>query len=78
MSKSRARKKEKCFVVAGNRELNKAVEMGYKVETLFFREGFDETKVDENSPDVFILSSKLFDRINYLENILKDNNISYD
>lgn len=63
MSKSRARKKEKCFVVSGNRELNKAVEMGYKVKKLFFREGFDENEIDENSPDVFKLSSKLFDRI---------------
>ena len=63
MSKSRARKKEKCFVVTGNRLLSRAVEMGYKVETLFFREGFDENHVDHNSADFFELSSKLFDRV---------------
>tara|TARA_A100001011_G_scaffold92124_2_gene96831 strand:- start:33693 stop:34463 length:771 start_codon:yes stop_codon:yes gene_type:complete len=63
MSKSRKRKKEKCFVVTGNRLLSRAVEMGYKVETLFFREGFDENHVDHNSADFFELSSKLFDRV---------------
>ena len=63
MSKSRARKKEKCFVVAGGRELSRAVEMGYKVETLFYREGFDHGAVYEDSANVFELSSKLFDRI---------------
>ena len=64
MRKSRKRKKEKCFVVTGNRELSRAVEMGYKVETLFYREGFDENHVDYNSTDFFELSSKLFDRLN--------------
>ena len=53
MSKSRKRKKEKCFVVIGNRELSQAVKMGYKIETLFFREGFDENYVDYNSTDFF-------------------------
>ena len=37
--------------------------MGYKLETLFFREGFVENKVDDNSADIFELRSKLFDRI---------------
>ena len=63
MIKSRARKKEKCFVVAGSRELSRAVEMGYRVETLFYREGFDHGAVYEDSANVFELSSKLFDRI---------------
>ena len=36
MSKSRARKKENRFVVFGDRELNRAVEMGYKIDTLFY------------------------------------------
>jgi RNA methyltransferase, TrmH family len=63
MSKSRARKKEECFVVAGNRELSRAIEMGYSIESLFYREGFDEDTVVEHSREVFELSSKLFDRI---------------
>ena len=37
ISKSRVRKKENRFVVSGERELSRAVEMGYKVETLFYR-----------------------------------------
>ena len=41
ISKSRVRKKEKRFVVLGERELSRAIEMGYKIDYLFIREAFD-------------------------------------
>lgn len=63
MSKSRARKKEKRFVVSGERELSRAVEMGYTIDTLFFREGYDGGGVYEHSGGVFELNPALFDRI---------------
>ena len=63
MSKSRVRKKENRFVVSGERELNRAVEMGYKIDTLFYREDHDEKIIDAQSEDIFELSSALFDRI---------------
>lgn len=63
MSKSRARKKENRFVVFGDRELNRAVEMGYKIDTLFYREGCDEEIIEVQSEDVFELSTALFDRV---------------
>jgi TrmH family RNA methyltransferase len=63
MSKSRVRKKENRFVVSGERELNRAVEMGYKIDTLFYREGYDEEIIDAQSEDIFELSSALFDRV---------------
>ena len=63
MSKSRVRKKEKRFVVSGERELSRAVEMGYTIETLFFREAYNEGAVYEYSEDVYELSATLFDRI---------------
>tara|TARA_B100000579_G_C22846972_1_gene864981 strand:+ start:1619 stop:2335 length:717 start_codon:yes stop_codon:yes gene_type:complete len=63
MSKSKVRKKEKLFVVSGDRELSRAVEMGYNIETLFCREGCDEEIVYEDSANVFELSTTLFDRV---------------
>ena len=63
MSKSRARKKENRFVVFGDRELNRAFEMGYKIDTLFYREGCDEEIIEVQSEDVFELSTALFDRV---------------
>jgi RNA methyltransferase, TrmH family len=63
MSKSRVRKKENLFVVSGNRELSRAVEMGYNIDTLFYREGYDEEIVYEDSANVFELSAALFDRL---------------
>tara|TARA_B100001173_G_scaffold307551_1_gene316327 strand:- start:39 stop:755 length:717 start_codon:yes stop_codon:yes gene_type:complete len=63
MSKSRVRKKENLFVVSGDRELSRAFEMGYNIDTLFYREGYDEEIVYENSANVFELSSDLFDRV---------------
>ena len=63
MSKSRLRKKENLFVVSGDRELSRAVEMGYNIDTLFYREGYDEEIVYEDSANVFELSAALFDRV---------------
>ena len=37
-SKSRERKKQRCFVIEGNRELSRALEMGYSLETILYRE----------------------------------------
>lgn len=64
MNKSRVRKKENLFVVSGNRELNRAVEMGYNIDTLFYMEGCDqELFVYKDSANVFELSATLFDRV---------------
>lgn len=64
MNKSRTRKKEACFVVAGNRELSRALEMEYRIESLFYREGVvQEDIIYEHSGEVYELSTKLFDRI---------------
>lgn len=63
MNKSRVRKKEKRFVVSGKRELRRAVEMGYTIDTLFYREGYDGELVYDHSDGLFELSPKLFDRI---------------
>lgn len=63
MSKSRERKKEKSFVVSGNRELIRAIEMDYSIKALFYREEFDEDNFPQYSGEVFELSAKLFDRI---------------
>ena len=57
------RKKENLFVVSGDRELSRAVEMGYNIDTLFYREGYDEEIVYEDSANVFELSAALFDRV---------------
>ena len=63
INKSRVRKKEKLFVVSGNRELSRAVEMGYNIDTLFYREACDEDIVHEGLANIFELSAGLFDRI---------------
>ena len=63
ISKSRVRKKENRFVVSGERELTRAVEMGYKVETLFYRVDYDKKIIKVYSDSVFELSSDLFDRL---------------
>jgi len=63
MSKARVRKKENLFVVSGNRELSRALEMGYNIDTMFYREGCDEEIIFENSAKVFELSDALFDRV---------------
>ena len=63
MNKSRVRKKEKRFVVSGKRELRRAVEMGYTIDTLFYIEGYDGELVYDHSDCLFELSPKLFDRI---------------
>ena len=63
ISKSRVRKKENRFVVSGERELNRAVEMGYNVDTLFYRVNYDEKMIKVHSDSVFELSSALFDRL---------------
>ena len=63
ISKSRVRKKENRFVVSGERELTRAVEMGYKVETLFYRVDYDKKIIKVYSDSVFELSSNLFDRL---------------
>ena len=63
MSKSRVRKKEGCLVVAGKRELNRALEMDYQIVTLFYREGHEEDSIYQDLGEAFELSAKLFDRI---------------
>ena len=63
ISKSRVRRKENRFVVSGKRELTRAVEMGYKVDTLFYRVDYYEKIINVNSDCVFELSSDLFDRV---------------
>ena len=63
ISKSRVRKKENRFVVSGERELSRAVEMGYKVETLFYRVDYYKKIIKVYSDSVFELSSNLFDRL---------------
>ena len=63
ISKSRVRKKEKRFVVSGERELTRAVEMGYKVETLFYRVDYDKKIIKVYSDSIIELSSDLFDRL---------------
>ena len=63
ISKSRVRKKENRFVVSGERELSRAVEMGYKVETLFYRVDYYKKIIKVYSDSVFELSSDLFDRL---------------
>ena len=63
ISKSRVRKKENRFVVSGERELTRAVEMGYKVETLFYRVDYYKKIIKVYSDSVFELSSDLFDRL---------------
>tara|TARA_B100000963_G_scaffold181299_1_gene157626 strand:- start:757 stop:1497 length:741 start_codon:yes stop_codon:yes gene_type:complete len=63
ISKSRVRKKENRFVVSGERELTRAVEMGYKVDTLFYRVDYDEKIIKVHSDSVYELSSALFDRL---------------
>ena len=63
MSKSRVRKKEKRFVVSGERELSRAIEMGYTIETIFFRESYNAEADYEYSENIYELSTTLFDRI---------------
>jgi len=63
ISKSRVRKKENRFVVSGERELSRAVEMGYNIDTLFYRVDYDEKIIKVHSDSVFELSSALFDRV---------------
>jgi len=50
-------------VVSGERELSRAVEMGYNIDTLFYRVDYDEKIIKVHSDSVFELSSALFDRV---------------
>ena len=63
ISKSRVRKKEKRFVVSGERELSRAIEMGYKIDCLFLREAFDGEAFYQYSENIYEFSTTLFDRI---------------
>ena len=63
ISKSRVRKKENRFVVSCERELTRAIEMGYKVDTLFYRVDYDEKIIKVHSDSIYELSSALFDRL---------------
>ena len=63
MNKSRERKKENLFVVGGQRELSRAIEMGYKVDALFYKEGFEENIILDRIENSFELSHKLFEQI---------------
>ena len=62
-SKSRERKKQQCFVIEGNRELSRAMEMGYSLETIFYREDTGIELIDKDFDACYEVSAKLFDRI---------------
>jgi len=62
-SKSRERKKQQCFVIEGNRELSRAMEMGYSLETIFYREDTEIKLIEKNFDECYEVSTKLFDRI---------------
>ena len=62
-SKSRERKKQQCFVIEGKRELSRALEMGYSLETIFFRENTGIELIDKGFDACYEVSAKLFDRI---------------
>ena len=64
MTKSRVRREEALFVVSGHRELSRALEMDYEIESLFYPEESTETEdVYGHEGGTFILSKKLFERI---------------
>ena len=62
-SKSRVRKKQHRFVIEGNRELSRALEMGYELETIFYKEDTNIESFNSDLIECFELSVKLFDRI---------------
>ena len=62
-SKSRERKKQRCFVIEGNRELSRALEMGYSLETILYREDTVINLIDKDLDACYEVSAKLFDRI---------------
>ena len=62
-SKSRERKKQGLFVIEGNRELSRALEMGYTLKTVFYRENLNAQPINDPSIEFYELSEKLFDRI---------------
>ena len=62
-SKSRERKKQQCFVIEGKRELSRALEMGYSLETIFYREDTGIELFDKDFDACYEVSAKLFDRI---------------
>ena len=64
MTKSRVRREECLFVVSGHRELSRALEMDYEIESLFYPEEATEPEdVYGLEGGTFILSKKLFERI---------------
>ena len=64
MTKSRVRREEGLFVVSGHRELSRALEMDYEIESLFYPEEATEPEdVYGLEGGTFILSKKLFERI---------------
>ena len=62
-TKSRKRNKEQLFVIEGNRELSRALEMGYSLESIFYRENTKVELINDPLVDCYELSAKLFDRI---------------
>ena len=62
-TKSRKRNKEQLFVIEGNRELSRAIEMGYSLESIFYRENTKVELINDSLVDCYELSAKLFDRI---------------
>ena len=62
-SKSRERKRQQCFVIEGNRELSRALEMGYSLETVFYREDTGIELIGEDFDACYEVSAKLFDKI---------------
>ena len=62
-SKSRERKNQQCFVIEGSRELSIALQMGYSLETIFYREDTGIELIDKDFDACYEVSAKLFDRI---------------
>ncbi len=74
-SKSRFRKKNKCFVVEGYKELEMAVSQGYKMQTLFFNQklcshdALNSLTLNANisTHSIFEVDSYVFGKIAYRE-----------
>ena len=62
-SKSRERKKQLRFVVEGERELSRALEMSYYVESIFYREDRSLNFPIDSSNKTYEISNKLFDNL---------------
>lgn len=60
--KSSERRKERLFVVEGQRELMHCIQAGYELEAVFVREGM---LVDLDCPNIYEVSAKVYEKIAY-------------